>query len=125
MIPVALDFDGTCCAHEYPEIGEDIGAIEWLLRAQEAGARFILHTMRDGEQLQEARRWLVDRGVILLALNTNPGQAVWTASPKCYAKIYVDDAALGAPLVYPGDGRPYLNWSVAGPALLRRIEELT
>ena len=29
---IALDFDGTCVTHEYPNVGKDIGAVD-ILRA--------------------------------------------------------------------------------------------
>ena len=29
-ITIAIDFDGTCVVHKYPEIGKDIGAVAVL-----------------------------------------------------------------------------------------------
>ena len=41
--------------HEYPEVGSDIGAFEWILKAQEMpDVRIILNTMRSGEELAHA-----------------------------------------------------------------------
>ena len=122
---VGLDFDGTLVRHAYPEIGEDIGAIPWLLKAQATeGVVLMLVTMRSREPLKEAVSWLSDRGVFIVHHNVNPTQHRWTASPKPYCHLYVDDAALGIPLIYPEDGmRPYVDWAKAGPMLMQRLGE--
>jgi len=39
----------------------------------------------------------------------NPTQDRWTDSPKCYANIFIDDAALGCPLIET-DGRSVVDW---------------
>jgi len=120
---VAIDFDGTIVKHEYPKIGADIDAVFWLKQAVDLGAKLILHTMRSGEELEDAQAWLEEKGVELYALNSNPTQKHWTQSPKIYAHIYVDDAAIGIPLAAPAfDGeRPFVNWILAGPMLIERI----
>ena len=124
---IAVDFDGTIVEHEYPDIGKEVpGAIEWLLKWQAAGASLILWTMRcdsgpDGEVLEDAVRWCRDRGVEFAGHNRNPAQH-WSQSPKAYASVYVDDAAFGCPLVVTEEGRPYVDWSVVGPAVLKLLE---
>lgn len=118
MFTIGLDFDGTCCTHAYPNIGEDIGAIEWLKKLSAmTGVKIVLNTMRDGEELVEAVDWLRDQGVRLYGINNNPDQNRWTTSPKVHADVYVDDLALGVPLVRD-QGRPYVDWSVVGPKLV-------
>ncbi len=117
MLVIGLDFDGTCCTHQYPDIGKDIGAIPWLLKLNAMGAKIVLNTMRGDQELDEAVKWLERQGVALYGVNRNPDQT-WTTSTKTYAHVYVDDAALGAPLVQNGIKRPYLDWSVAGPILI-------
>ena len=44
--------------------------------------------------------------------NINPTQKSWTDSPKVYANLYIDDAALGCPLTIDNDfsDRPYVDW---------------
>ena len=107
----AIDFDGTCVTHRYPMIGEDIGAAPVLKRIVDKGHKIILCTMRSGDLLDEAEDWFLDNGIELYALNKNPGQKRWTSSPKIYANIYIDDAALGCPLIFTADGsRPYVDW---------------
>ena len=46
-ITIAIDFDGTCVTHEYPNVGRDIGAAPVLRKLVENGHKLILWTMRD------------------------------------------------------------------------------
>lgn len=129
MSYVCVDFDGTCVTHSFPDIGEDIGAEPVLKRLVEKGHKLILFTMRSnmlspltlddpsitpdykGEYLNQAIKWFNERGIPLWGIQTNPTQKQWTESPKAYGHLYIDDAALGCPLIYPGDGkRPYVDW---------------
>lgn len=121
---VGLDFDGTVFTHEYPDIGEDIGAFPWLQSAQDAGARFILFTMRDGAELKAAVFAMRSHGIRLLGVNVNPTQWEWTMSPKAYCHLYVDDNGLGMPTkLIEGCDRPAVDWDLAGPMLLKAIED--
>lgn len=43
---IAVDFDGTCVAHEFPKVGKDIGAAPILKKLVEKGHKIILYTMR-------------------------------------------------------------------------------
>jgi hypothetical protein len=114
---LGLDFDGTVVRHAYPDVGGDIGAIPWLKHLRAHGVKIVLNTMRSGPHLEAAVTWLNDNSIDLYGANNNPAQKHWTSSPKVYAHVYLDDAALGAPLVTPDSGRPYINWDVAGPML--------
>jgi len=107
---VCIDFDGTLVEHCYPLIGEDIGAVPILKELLAAGHKLILFTMRSGTQLDEAVEWCAKRDIKLYGINENPQQKSWTASPKAYANLYIDDAALGVPLIYPENKRPYVDW---------------
>jgi len=108
---IAIDFDGTCVTHDYPEVGKDIGAVPVLKALAAKGDQLILFTMRSGETLEHAVKWFADNGIPLYGVNTNPTQSSWTKSPKAYAQLYIDDAALGIPLTYPMNGkRPYVDW---------------
>jgi predicted kinase len=107
---IAIDFDGTCVTHEYPKMGRDIGAVPVLKRLVEAGHHLILYTMRDGKELDSAIDWFTKNEIALLGVNENPDQKKWTESPKIYANFYIDDAALGIPLVQEFDKRPYVDW---------------
>lgn len=98
---IAIDFDGTIVTHMYPKIGQPIdGAIETIKILQNAGHKIILYTMRSGQPLNEAIQYLVDNDIHLWSVNKNPEQIKWTQSPKVYAPLYIDDAALGCPLKF-------------------------
>lgn len=110
---IAVDFDGTCVTHEYPNIGKDIGAIPVLKEFVEQGDKLILYTMRSGVELSEAVNWFHKNEIELFGVNINPTQASWTDSPKVFANVYIDDAALGCPLIYNPNftNRPYVDWN--------------
>ena len=110
---IAVDFDGTCVEHNYPAIGMDVeGAVDVLRTLNKHGHRIILNTMRSGQRLEAAVWWFRDRKIELWAVNRNPEQEQWTTSPKVYADIYIDDSALGCPLIFlEGVRRPVVNWS--------------
>lgn len=111
---IAVDFDGTLVTHDYPEVGQELpGAAETCKALIAEGHQLILWTMRSGKELQDAVQWCFERGITLVGVNKNPTQESWTQSPKAYASIYIDDAALGAPLNYnPAfHSRPYVDWS--------------
>lgn len=118
---IAVDFDGTCVTHEYPNIGDDIGAQEVLKEFCECGAKLILWTMRHGEHLDDAQEWFESNEIPLHGVNQNPNQH-WSSSPKAYAHIYIDDAALGAPLVHFTDGqRPHIDWTKVRELIFKNI----
>jgi hypothetical protein len=116
---IAVDFDGTCVTHEYPEVGRDIGAVPLLRSLSEMGCKLILWTMRSDKPLEDAVEWFKSHGIPLFGVNTNPQQHVWTNSPKAYAKLYIDDAALGIPLKAGEKGeRPYVDWQAVTNMLM-------
>ena len=110
---IAVDFDGTCVEHNYPAIGMEVeGAVEVLRSLNKRGHRIILNTMRSGEKLDAAVKWFRDRKIELWAVNRNPEQEEWTSSPKVYADLYIDDSALGCPIMFiDGVRRPVVKWS--------------
>jgi hypothetical protein len=122
-LDIAVDFDGTCVKHKFPEIGEDIGAVPVLKKLVEAGHRLILFTMRsDGQKyenvLADAVKWFEDNDIPLYAVNHNPEQDEWTSSPKAHADLYLDDRGFGVPLLRDdATGRPYVNWEVVEKGL--------
>lgn len=123
-----MDFDGTCVTHEFPQIGKDIGAVPVLKELVANGHKLILYTMRSdsktavsndpdilgvsGKHLTEAIRWFEQNNIPLYGAQQNPTQKHWTSSPKCYAVMYIDDAALGCPLKIDEaiSNRPFVDW---------------
>lgn len=127
---IAIDFDGTCVTHSFPEVGKDIGAAKVLKRLVESGHQLILWTMRcdhpeefeligqsdihaeKGSYLADALTWFEVNEIPLYGIQRNPTQDNWTQSPKCYAHLYIDDAALGCPLISDHEisDRPFVDW---------------
>lgn len=110
---IAVDFDGTVVDHRYPEIGEEAPfAVETLRKLTGSGHKLILYTMRSDEYLDDAIRWFNDRGIPLYGIQYEPHQREWSKSNKCYAELYIDDAAFGCWLVHPrGFNRPCIDWN--------------
>lgn len=142
---IGIDFDGTCLTHTYPKLGKDIGAVPVLKRLVAEGHKLMLWTMRSHVKVQngdavidtlaEALKWFEDNGIELWGVNENPEQKAtkWSTSTKQYADYYIDDAAIGCPLiqeymtmpVFHGlettdyninskqipIGRPFVNWA--------------
>lgn len=111
---IAVDFDGTCVTHDYPNIGKDIGAVPVLKELVENGHKIILYTMRWDKELKEAVKWFEDNDIPLFGINENLTQRKWTKSPKIYAHLYIDDAALGVPLILDESmsNRPFVDWKI-------------
>ena len=119
---IAIDFDGTCVTHDYPRIGKEIGATKVLKRLVEAGHKLILNTMRSDKELQDAVNWFKKNGIELYGVNENPIQKRWTNSPKVYAHMYIDDAALGCPLINAPElsNRPFVDWDSIDLQLIQK-----
>jgi len=126
-----IDFDGTAVSHEFPKVGNDIGAVPVLKRLVEEGHQLILFTMRSDAKatskearseeypdvaprnfLSDAVQWFKDNNIPLYGIQENPTQKKWTSSPKPYCHIYIDDAALGCPLTYNEEisDRLFVDW---------------
>ena len=107
---IGIDFDGTIVEHEFPDIGEAVpGALPVMRYMQDHGHKIILWTMRSDKFLDQAVYYLRERGIVLYGINRNPG-VDWSTSPKAYAHVYIDDAALGCPLIENDHRRPYVDW---------------
>jgi hypothetical protein len=125
---IAVDFDGTCVTHEFPALGQDIGAAPVLKELVACGHKLILWTMRSDQEtmdtssdptltpiahpyLTQAVEWFKSNDIPLWGINQNPEQHAWTSSPKVYAHLYIDDAAAGAPLLFDHKSRRYcIDW---------------
>lgn len=110
---IAVDFDGTCVKHRYPYVGEDIGAAPILRKLVENGHKIILLTMRDsGTVLRDALGWFRKNEIPLYAVNQNPSQNSWSDSRKVFAHYYLDDQAVGVPIIWEEDGKGYyVDWN--------------
>ena len=126
---IACDFDGTLVSNEFPLIGNEIGSVPVIKKLVAKGHNIILFTMRSdvehvssddynihsepGNYLTDAVNWCKKNDIPLYGINTNPTQNTWTKSPKAYAQLYIDDAALGCPLKYDESisDRPFVDWN--------------
>ena len=109
---IAIDFDGTCVTHAFPNVGKEIGAVGVIKALVNKGHKIILFTMRDLEYLTPAVAWFEKNDIPLYGINDNPG-AKWSTSRKVYADMYIDDMALGIPLKmdYNKSNRPFVDWT--------------
>ena len=129
QIIIAIDFDGTCVTHMFPNIGEDIGSVPILKKLSDKGYKLMLWTMRSHtltngiDTLKEAIDWFNENQITLWGINENPTQKKtgWSDSNKQHATIYIDDAALGAPLIYNPEIslRPYIDWNIVEGELIK------
>ena len=105
-IVVAVDFDGTLCEDNFPEIGDPkTKLIGFVKKLASHGARIILHTCREnGESrayLDEAVGFCIKQGIPLYAVNRNPDnphpKALGTPEGrKVFADVYIDDKAINS-----------------------------
>lgn len=117
---IAVDFDGTCVSHEFPQTGVNIGAEIVLKALTEKGCNIICLSMRSEEHkdtishdtITPIKDWFEKNNIPLYALNDNPDQKKWSKSRKVYANIYIDDQYLGCPLKFnlTISNRLFVNW---------------
>ncbi|OYO76087.1 hypothetical protein C8E03_108132 [Lachnotalea glycerini] len=92
---IAVDFDGTLCVSEWPEIGEpNKDLIRHLKFRKLQGDKLILWTCRCEERLTEAVEWCKEQGLEFDAVNENLPEliALFGGNPrKICADIYIDD----------------------------------
>jgi hypothetical protein len=118
---IVVDFDGTVLTHDYPNLGEDIGAVPVLKELIDGGHDLILFTMRSKKELSDAVDWFDRNDIKLFGIQTNPTQHKWTDSPKAYGQLIIDDAAAFAPLKKNLNisNRPFIDWVRMREELIR------
>ena len=92
---IAVDFDGTLCFSNWPDLGEpNLPLITFLKRWREAGNKLILWTCREGRSLERAVAACADWGLKFDAVNENLPEwrkAYRTDPRKVGANEYWDD----------------------------------
>lgn len=96
---IAVDFDGTLCIENYPNIGEaNTDLINALIARRRAGDKLILWTCREEMLLENAVAWCKQQGLEFDAVNDNLEEVkikYQHNSRKITADIYIDDKARG------------------------------
>ena len=132
---LGVDFDGTVVTHRFPAVGQDAPHAARVIKRliKEKGFIIVLNTMRshktcynpttgktcskiEGKRLgltttlDDAVNWFEKNSIPLSGINKSPGQENWTDSPKVYATHYVDDAAIGSPIITLENGEECVDW---------------
>lgn len=113
IIPIALDFDSTVIVTKgFPQInGDNEHCVNVLKRWQNKyNVGWILDTVRDGKDLDDAVNWFIGHGIKLYGVLKNPTQTKWTSSPKCYGIFSIDDRNVNTPIIYSDEYRPRVDW---------------
>ena len=129
-ISIAVDFDSTLCLTDgYPNIVGPNGDCFHILRKWQAmGCKILLHTMRHGTELEAARVWCANCKFFFDGVNHNPENEErdpdW--NEKMYAVFYIDDKALGTPLLHDTEGiiRDHVDWEEIDKIYTPFLEEL-
>ena len=94
----AIDFDGTLCINEYPNIGQPIYKTIIFCKERKAeGHKLILWTCRSGKYLDEAVAWCKEQGLTFDAVNENLPEMIEMFDNDCrkvFADYYIDDRNL-------------------------------
>lgn len=106
---IAVDFDGTCVRHAFPDIGPEVEDATWgLHELVKMGHELVLWTCRENDPdgrkyLDEAAGWFADRSIPLAAMNERPPDNKdfrrMYLRRKLFADVYIDDAIIGG---FPG-----------------------
>ncbi len=117
---ICLDFDGTVIDTKTKKPVPD--ALMFVKSWMGLGAKIILWTVREGEDLKWAVDYLKSNGVELFGINTNPAKK-WRNRRKAFG-IYVDDMAVGCPVrKYNGLSSLCVDWSAVGPRVDRWLRK--
>ena len=92
---IAVDFDGTLCYSNWPELGEpNYALISYLKHWKSNGNKLILWTCRANEALTKAVEWCQQQGLEFDAINDNLPEIVeyyGSNSRKITSDWYIDD----------------------------------
>lgn len=92
---IAVDFDGTLCYSNWPELGEpNYVLISYLKQWKSNGNKLILWTCRANEALTKAVEWCEKQGLKFDAVNDNLPEIVeyyGNNSRKITSDWYIDD----------------------------------
>ena len=89
---IACDFDGTITKENlFPKIGEiRKNAIEVIKNLQHHGHKVFLWTCREGQYLEDAKKFLESKGLVMDGYNISPYDHI-NNGRKAIADLYIDD----------------------------------
>ena len=94
---IAVDFDGTLCYSNWPELGDpNLPLIDLLKKWKNSGNKLILWTCRAGDALDKAIDWCMDHQLYFDAINDNLPEIIemyGNNSRKITCDYYIDDKA--------------------------------
>ena len=96
---IAIDFDGTLCEEEYPNIGRgNTNVIAKVWEAIEKGHVLTLWTCRQGKLLEKAVQWCKELGLNFRYYNGQSEKDLehYGNSRKIGSDLYVDDKSPGS-----------------------------
>ena len=95
---IAVDFDGTLCFSNWPELGDpNRPLIEYLKTQRNSDNKLILWICCAGEALEKAVSWCKDQDLIFDAVNDNLPKVIemyGNNSRKIIWDYYIDDKAV-------------------------------
>jgi len=94
---MAVDFDGTLCENDFPNIGKARDRVIKLVKDYKRhGWKTILWTCREGKRLDEAVEWCKIRKLKFDAVNDNLPIVIEHIgnTRKIVADVYLDDCAV-------------------------------
>ena len=95
---IAVDFDGTLCYSNWPELGQPNQAlIAYLQEWKRNGNKLILWTCRAGDALEKAVEWCREQNLEFDAVNDNLPEIIeyyGHNSRKISCDYYIDDRML-------------------------------
>lgn len=115
---IAVDFDGTLSTDAFPDVGTPVPyAIETIKELTALGIEVYLWTCRSGDRLGAAVGWCEGHGLRLSGYNKAPCRRANLLSCKLDADRFIDDRAMGCPIMVH-EGRKVVDW-IKVRALLR------
>jgi len=93
---IAVDYDGTICSDNYPDVGDFLpGAVETLKSLAAEGHELVLWTCRRGEPAQRAYRHCLDAGIPFKYMNEGMYEGELHQYKKLFADMYIDNRNFG------------------------------
>src|SRR5215467_3676952 len=106
---IAVDFHGTCVGHNYPDTGKTIDLAVYYLQKLQRFHELILWTCGNDKELQDAIAWFAEHKIELNDIAYFPVRGVIR---KVCADFFIDDKAIGTPLMPDPDnkGELIVDW---------------